>query len=245
VRTPNTVRTLEEIPFLGLDSATPVGTVVLDYGSEPAGEQIFDLYLDYSGDRSFVTYLPHIADGQAGEATVRTILQIQNPFQMPVPVRVDFVAEGQPVELVIGEEGRSTLTFELPVRGSRQIETSGKTSPLAMAFARVESRLPLKAQALFQVQGKDGETVQESGVQSTQARLFQTIPVEVNREAGLDTGIAIANENEFPVVVALNLSDPGGEPGPGGSSRTYTIPPRSQRAFFVTEAFAQLSQAAV
>ncbi len=243
VRSPQTIQTLEEIPFLGLESTTPVGTVLLDYGPEPAGEQIHDLYFDYAGGRSFVTYLPQVADGQTGEATIRTLIQVQNPYQMPVPVRIDFVSEGQPLELVVGEERKSSLSFELPVRGSTQIETSGKTSPLGVGYARVESRIPLRTQALFHVKGREGDGLQESGLQSTPPRLFHMIAVEVNRETGLDTGIAIANENGFPVTVGLSLVGPDGQAGgPFGIAGLQTIPPRSQRSFFVTEAFSYLRE---
>jgi hypothetical protein len=65
----------------------------------------------------------------------------------------------------------------------------------------------------------------------------------MNRETGLDTGIAVANENEFPVRVSLNLASPTGQAGgPFGIVGEYTVPAKSQRAFFATEAFGYLRE---
>jgi len=234
------------LPFLGLSSTVPVASVVLVYGDDAEDEQIHDLYLEYFTPRVFVSYVPQVADGDFGSASVRTVLQIQNPFELSTPVRVDFLREGAPLALEVGGEMQSQLNLDLAGFSCRQFETGG-TPGGAVGFARIESTLPVRAEALFQVT-PGASPFQESGFQSTPARLHQIIPVEVNRQTGLDTAIAIANGSDKVIQVIVSLRTPDGarptyKPG-YHTSETVTINPRSNVSLFLSELVPYLKEAA-
>jgi len=236
------------LPFLGLSSTVPVASVVLVYGGDSQDEQVHDLYLEYFTPHVFVSYAPQVADGDFGSASVRTVLQIQNPFESPTAVRVDFLREGAPLALEIGDEMQSELNLDLAGFSCRQFETGGGAPGGGVGFARIESTLPIKAQALFRVTPGGGAPFQESGFQSTPARLHQIIPVELNREAGVDTAMAVANGSDKTARVFVTLRTPDGAYPTYkplyDSSATVTINPRSNVSVFLSEVVPYLKEGA-
>ncbi len=238
--TPVTNGPAEPLPFVGLSSTVPVASVSVDYGDDPAGEEIHDLYLEYFTPRVFVTYVPQVADGVFGNASVRTILQIQNAFEASTPVKVDFVQNDKPLAIHIDGQSQTRLTVDLAGESCRQFETSGTASPAALGFARIESTLPVKAQALYQIRPGEDVPFQESGFQSTPARLLQIVPIDLDRDKGLDTAIAFVNGSDKSVAVGARLvrpdgSSPAPEPGMGDYSASRIVPPGSNLALFVSE----------
>ncbi|RPJ52334.1 MAG: hypothetical protein EHM23_33020 [Acidobacteria bacterium] len=229
----------QPFPFIGLSSTVPIASVTLDYGNEPSDEEIHDLYLEYFTPRTFVTYVPQVADGFFGSASVRTILQIQNAFETSTPVRVDFFQNGEPFAINIDGQSQTRLTLDLAGLSCRRFDTGGAASPGAVGYARIESTLPVKAQALYQIRPGENAPFQESGFQSTPARLHQTIPVDLDRETGFDTAIALLNGSEKPLVVQMALIKPDGfppdEPGIPDHVAFRTIPPATNAPMFVSE----------
>jgi len=230
----------QTLPFIGLSSAVPVASVTLDYGNEPNDEEIHDLYLEYFTPRTFVAYVPQVADGFFGSASVRTILQIQNDFETSTPVRVDFLQNDEPLAINIDGQSQTRLTLDLAGLSCRQFDTSGAASPGVQGYARIESTLPIKAQALYQIRPGENAPFQESGFQSTTARLHQTIPVNLDRETGFDTAIALLNGSEKSLNVHMVLIQPDGssppyDPGIGDYGASRTIPPATSVAMFVGE----------
>jgi hypothetical protein len=168
--------------------------------------------------------LAHFADG--GGWTTQVVLL--NAGDDPIGGTIQFLDRN-------GQTIRASA-YGIPARSATRLQTAGSGSSPQVGSVRVSGGA--NATAIFSYKA-GSVTVTEAGVpglgQGTAFRAY------VERSAGLESGLAIANPSTAPVAVTLDLSRLDGFSA--GLAATIDIPPNGQRALFLTEipSFAALS----
>lgn len=236
-------------PFVGLETSHPSGisTVVLDYGTDPAAEQISDIRAEFLSPVKFKVYLPQIVHGRAGNLSFQTVIQVQSVLtgviadaENAVRLRL-FDQTGAPLRMTLDEKEGSEFEFNLGTSprlstfGSRQLQTAG-VSDVIVGYASIESNLPIVAHALVRVLRSDGLLHSETGMSSGEGRITHVAIVERDPQIALDTALAIVNVGDSDARVEFRLTDETGE-ALSGSQRRFELRPGEQRAFFFSELF--------
>lgn len=172
-----TINQRNEILF----TSTPVADLTLPV---PAGAQVF----------------PHLADG--GGFT--TALALVNPADLPLSGTIEFFASnGGPLPVAPrGGAPATTTRYLIPPNGAWLLESDGRLETRA-GWIRL---IPDGAQGapfgagVFRL-GQNGAVVSESGVPAQ--ALTPSSRVFIDRTAGRDTGVALANPSNVPVNVTL------------------------------------------
>ncbi|HEV8129912.1 MAG TPA: hypothetical protein VGQ81_01570 [Acidobacteriota bacterium] len=235
-------------PFVGVETSNPLGisTVVVDYGNEPAAEQINDLRIDFLSPPVFKIHVPQIAHARIGNLLLQTELQIQTvlPVVLPeVQVRMRFFNQaGAPLPLTFDGKTQSVLEFTLGRGfGSRRLETSEPAGSFIVGYASIESNNPLLVHAIYKTLNADGSAFQEAGIEAREAFGFHLASVEWTPAVGLDTGVALVNAGAAETLVWLVLSDASGsgeKPKGVRNAATVTLKPGEQKAFSVRQLLA-------
>lgn len=231
---------LEELvgPFVGLETSDPAGisTVVIDYGENPAREQINDLRLEYLQSRSFGIVIPQIAAGHAVGRTVETQIHLQNLGEKtPVEVRF-FDTAGKPLSVLLGGEERVVWEGELGRSAHRVLELQSPDGVLLVGYVVVEAPRPVGAQAIYRTLSDTSLPV-EAAITAGPGRIWHVASVEVNPTLGLDTGIALVNVSSETARARLYLIDDAGHVLDNGVG--LQLAAAEHRALFLTELFGE------
>ncbi len=226
---------LADLPgvFVGLETTDPQGisTLRLSYEGDDPEEQIQFLRFEPLEPRPFVVYLAQTASGASGDLRVETVLQVQNLLGGSQATRVDFLGdEGEPMQVEVEGQTVSSLEFSLATRGARVFHVGGGGPPRS-GYARVESDRPVVAQAIYRV-FRGGSLVGEAGIDSTPARYSQVASFELDANAGVGLGLAVANPTTASAFVVLSVTD---QEVTDVLQAAFNLEPGQHRAFFLTE----------
>ncbi len=217
------------IGSLDIESEIPISVMALRATINQRSEVLFtstpvaDLTLpNASGPQVF----PHFADG--GGFT--TAIALVNPLDTPLSGTLEFFAsDGGPIPVAPrGGEPVTTTRYLINPNGAWIFESDGRLETRS-GWVRL---IPDGAQAapfgagVFRL-GLNDVVVSESGVPSSAltpgARIF------IDRTAGRDTGVAIANPSNFPVNVTLRAYQLDGVT-PATAARVVPLPARGHLA---------------
>ena len=206
-------------------SSLPVSAVALRGFTNQRGEFLLTTLPVVQPDvtAAEIVTLAHFADG--GGWTTQLVLV--NPGDNPVSGAIQFLdPNGQTVR---------TSTYGIPPRSASRLQTAGLGSSAQAGSVRVSGGA--NATAIFSYT-TGNVTVTEAAVPGLQAGTAFRGYVE--KAAGVESGVAIANPSSSPVTLNLDLSQLDGTST--GLTAAITIPPNGHRALFLTEipAFASL-----
>jgi hypothetical protein len=123
----------------------------------------------------------------------------------------------------------SGSTVTIPVSSWTMLSTRGQDA-IASGYAVLTCSQPVFASLTYSLSAADGTPLGGATVLSARQASYALLPMALNGHYRY--GIAIANDNDAPLVAALIVS---GVPGSGG--RTIQVPARSQYLTFVDEVF--------
>lgn len=236
-------------PFVGLETSHPAGisSVVLDYGNEPAAEQIADVRVEFLSPLKFKVFLPQIVHGSTDSLLFQTIIQVQTVLSGVIadhPVRLRlFDQTGAPLRMTLGDVEGSEFNFNLGSTptlrtfGSRQLQTGGGSDGVTVGYASLESDLPIIAQAIFRVLRSDGSLVSETGMPSGEGRITHVTTVDRDPQKTLDAAFAIVNVGDGEARLEFRLTDETGETASNNSQERFVLRVGEHRAFFFSELF--------
>ncbi len=124
----------------------------------------------------------------------------------------------------------SSLEFNLPTKVARVFHVGGE-GPLQSGYARVESDQPVLAQAVYRI-FRDGSPLGEAGIDSAPPRYSQVSSFELDADAGLDLGLAVANPTTASAFVVVTVTD---QDLTDVLQATFDLEPGQHRAFFITD----------
>jgi hypothetical protein len=223
-------------PLVGMEARGEdlIDTVVVDYLYDETPEQISEILVEYPSTRPFQTCVPQIAAGPAGMIRFQTLIQIQNLLNQRNEIFFhSYDHSGNPLQLEF--DGEVTAVKELTIQDKKavQLRASGVNGELSVGYACVESRIPVNAQAVFQIFDTSDKLISESGIKAVKADSRQQAFVAWDETNAVDTGIAIANPGQKETRIELLLN------GESINSKKVKLDFTSgeQRAFFLSEIF--------
>ena len=146
-----------------------------------------------------------------------------------------YADDGSALEVTIDDATASSFEFKVPARGMKRVATSGTSDPVETGWAQLTATLPVGAQVLFEIE-VSGKLVTQAAVESIGP--IDVVDVFVDRAAGTNTGIAMANLSiSNSVLVRITLLD---ETGQVVGSTDVTIAARGHLAQFIHELIADL-----
>ncbi|MDA2930334.1 Gfo/Idh/MocA family oxidoreductase [Acidobacteria bacterium AH-259-O06] len=162
---------------------------------------------------------------------IASTLVLVNPWEEAVSGEVSLVgSDGSPLAVDMEGNGMNgNFSFSLPARGVAFFRTDGE-GELRTGWVEVSSRLALGGTILFT--GAFGV----AGVGNTEAAQRFLVPVESKADKKVQTGVALTNPEEGPVLVTLILRDRMGEEVANGIV-TLELPARGHLARFPEDLF--------
>ncbi|HSR53045.1 MAG TPA: DUF5719 family protein [Acidobacteriota bacterium] len=143
--------------------------------------------------------------------------------------------EGQEITaLMEGLPFEGGYSFEIAPGGTAFLQLSTESDELLQGWIEVASDRPLNGTIIF------GGSFGLAGVPAAVPTQRFRVPVQVRTQQNLNTGVAIANPDSQPAVLAVTLADEEGSPVQGGQ-KEVTVPPRGRLSLFVTELFPEIS----
>jgi len=240
-------RFLNQAPFDGpqsmhgsftFSSDVPVAAVALRGLTNERGEFLMTtLPVADANQRKLASmFFPHFADG-AGWSTKFVLV---NPTDETISGTLRFVSQGNgsnPGSLTLNVDGQdqSSVTYNIPARGSKTFSTSSDAAQMVIGSARItpntSNAVPVGV-AIFSLK-VNGVTVAEAGIPSSSTGKAFRMYAELNAEGSVRTGVAITNlgPTEANVTVQLIRLD-GTSAGLHGS---VAVPASGQRAFFIND----------
>jgi hypothetical protein len=185
------------------------------------------------------SYLPQVANGQAGGFMLRTTFVLLNPTSGPVGVEIALTrGDNEEMTVVIpdlGPQASDSFSISLQQGETRFLQTDG-LGDLAVGAARVTTSGPAEVSALFTISDTAGRFITEAGVGTSQPMTRFVIPVDVS--GPFNTGLAVFNPNLSGTPVTLSLVDTSGT---AAESREETLKGGEHRALFISELFPRVS----
>jgi hypothetical protein len=172
------------------------------------------------------TFFPQIADG-AGWTT--TFLLV-NPTDQTIGGTIKFSQT-----LTIDGAARDSLSYSIPARSSRSYQTSGGGASVTIGSAEMtpaDNNAVPAGVAMFSFT-RDGVTISQAGVGSTDASPAFRMYVESNEKCSIRTGVAVMNPSSTEQTVNFELVDLNGVST--GLKGSVVIPPAGQRSLFLNE----------
>ncbi len=250
---------LDQAPFnapanfvgaLSFSSSSPVSVIALRGNSNRRGEFLMTtlpvLDLDQAPSLS-AAMAPHFATG--GGWTTQIVLV--NPTNTPISGNIEFyssgsdIAPGALMPVNAGGQSANRFAYQIQARGSYKLSTAG-TEPAALTgsvrIAPTGGQAAPSAVAIFSF-AVGGTVVSEAGVAG-----FGGTGVQVYAEASgvpfstgsIQTGIAIANPSNQPVVVTADLRRIDGTSA-GLQPATVAMPANGHAGIFVNQLFPSLT----
>lgn len=173
-------------------------------------------------------YIAHIADGGPTANRWTTQFRFVNSGIMTGGaangVLYFYADDGSPLSVDFGSGPSSTFTISIPPGGSTRAETLGSGQTLREGFVRMVFDSPVQVSAEFRNW--------LNGAFSNGASVNGTTPAfDYWYFADTNTGIAIANQNNFPVTCSGSFADPSGNTV--ASTKSIAIGPLNHTAFTV------------
>ncbi len=192
-----------------------------------------------SAEVGVTVYFPHFADG--GGWTTEVILV--NPTDSALTGTVQFYDKGtaqagaDPVDVNIGGNTNSTFDYTMPPRSASRLLTSGEGATTVTGSVRVvpdQGEQTPSGLAVFSFE-RAAITVSEAGVSAAATgQAFRLYVEETDATEGtIQTGIAVANPANTPVLVSFALLTLGG--GSTGLTGSRTIPADGQVSLFLRQ----------
>ncbi len=200
-----------ELVAVSTSNLAGIGKLVISWGSNPDPEEIDDLQVEFLERQPHVVYLAQIGNGAIpGVGALQTTVVVTNLSNSTAQGELAFFAgDSSPLELQFGSESGSAFSLEIPPAASVSFTTAGPD--LKVGYARVTSRVPVEATAIFRVVGPTGNVLTEAGVGSARPALLQVGAVQKERAQDFDSGIAVVNVGEKQAKAVLELLNPAGQ----------------------------------
>jgi len=200
-----------ELVAVSTSNLAGIGKLVISWGSNPDPEEIDDLQVEFLERQPHVVYLAQIGNGAIpGVGALQTTVVVTNLSNSTAQGELAFFAgDSSPLELRFGSESGSAFSLEIPPAASVSFTTAGPD--LKVGYARVTSRVPVEATAIFRVVGPTGNVLTEAGVGSARPALLQVGAVQKERAQDFDSGIAVVNVGEKQAKAVLELLNPAGQ----------------------------------
>jgi hypothetical protein len=185
------------------------------------------------------SYLPQVADGQAGDLMLRTTFVLLNPTSEGVGVEI-VLSKGDNEQMLVtipdlGLEPSDTFSVSLQPGETRFLQTDG-LGGLAVGAARVTTSGAAAVSALFTISEPSGRFITEAGVGISLPLLRFVIPVDVG--GPFNTGLALFNPHLSGTPVTFSLVNTNGS---AGASKEEVLRGGQHRALFINELFPQLA----
>jgi len=200
-----------ELVAVSTSNLAGIGKLVISWGSKADPEKIDDLQVEFLERQPIVVYLAQIGNGAIpGVGALQTTVVVTNLSNSTAQGELAFFAgDSSPLELRFGSESGSAFSLEIPPAASVSFTTAGPD--LKVGYARVTSRVPVEATAIFRVVGPTGNVLTEAGVGSARPALLQVGAVQKERAQDFDSGIAVVNVGEKQAKAVLELLNPAGQ----------------------------------
>ncbi len=181
---------------------------------------------------------PQFVNGTFAGGRFQTQLMFVNFTNATSDVEISFARSGGvPWEIQMeGGQTASTLTLSVPPSGTRFLNSAG-TGDLGAGTASLVATAPLEGRIVFELFDPSGKSITAAGVSASSLVNFFEIPI-VYKAAVYDSGIALYNVNDSPVVVQLRVKEVDGDVL---STRTVTLHPYEHLPQFSRELFAAIS----
>lgn len=180
---------------------------------------------------TFDVFFPQVADGNGYQTTF--ILTNSQNVEARGTLSL-FQSNGLSLFVTIDRVTQSSFNFTIPARGTLRLQTDGAPlQPIIVrtGWARARANVILGGSAIFQLI-QDGRVTSQAGVLASP--LTKGFTIFADSTGFSDTGIAIANPNNFSVSVLLRLLD---KFGVERATQTLVFGPNSHTARFITEFF--------
>jgi hypothetical protein len=196
----------------------------------------FMLVLGFAGgmalaQANYDIYFPQMADGNGYQTTF--VITNSNNIEAIGTLSL-FQSNGLPLFVTINGVTASTFNITVPARGTVRMQTDGAPlQPISIrtGWVRVRANVILGGSALYQLI-QDGRVLAEAGVLA--APLTRGFTIFADSTSFADTGIAIANPNNFSTPVQLRLMD---KFGIEKANITLNFGPGEHMARFITQLF--------
>ncbi len=153
--------------------------------------------------------LPHIATGRFSEGSILTTFVLFNNTRNEVDVSLQVRDNpGQPLPItLVGEGTGSEFEFTLQPGETRFLRTEDDIQ-VTEGSAVLRSTAPIGVSAIFSILNRSGQFLTESGISAAKAFTQASLAVDVRGQ--FNTGVALQNLEDAPVVVTFDLLDTGG-----------------------------------
>ena len=182
---------------------------------------------------SFEMYFPQIADGNGYQTT----FALTNGNNVEVRGTLSlFQSNGLPLYVTMDRQNNKMFEFLIPANGTLRLQTDGAPlQPIVVrtGWAKITSNNPLGGVAIYQLISA-GKINAQAGVSSMQLSKGFTIFADSTNFS--DTGVAVANPNNFSANITLRLLD---KFGIERAKKTQTLGPFNHTARFITEFFSE------
>jgi hypothetical protein len=179
-------------------------------------------------------YLPQVADGPSGTATIQTTFLLYNLSASPASVTLMLSqSSGAPWMVNIpGMGADSTFTLTVAAGGSAFLQTDGQGASTTGA-ASIKSSQPIGVAAVVTASDSDGNFLSETSmVQSpAQEKFLLTFDTTNN----IDAGVALFNPSSLPVTVMVSQIDSAGNAV--ANAPLQTLAPGAQTTAYVSDLF--------
>ncbi|GAB4235851.1 MAG: hypothetical protein Kow00109_09200 [Acidobacteriota bacterium] len=208
-----------------------IAKLLISLGNGPDPEEIDRLQLEFVTRDAFQVYLAQVGNGEIpGFGALRTTIVVTNLSASTAQAELSFFkSDGTPLSLRFAGTQASELDLEIRPGASVALTTEGPE--LGVGYARITSRVPVEATAIFRVVGEDGLVVTEAGVGSAQAAFLQTGAVQKENAQAFDSGIAVVNTGDTAAAVVIELLNESGNVVATNSSGVHLGPGQHTAAF--------------
>jgi hypothetical protein len=180
---------------------------------------------------TYDVFFPQMADGNGYQTTF--VLTNSNNVEARGTMSL-FQSNGLPLFVTMDNVTASNFNITIPARGTLRMQTDGAPlQPISIrtGWVRVRANVALGGSAIYQLI-QDGRVVTEAGVIAASLTRGFTIFADTTKFA--DTGIAIANPNNFSTSVQLRLID---KFGIERAAVTRNLEAMAHTAQFITQFF--------
>jgi hypothetical protein len=172
------------------------------------------------------------ADGPSPLGVLRSELILASGEDRPISGAIRFRdREGVSRPVEIGGTSVTELPFELAPREAAAFPTSGSAVPVFVGWTEVEADGRFEGTVLFRFEPADGGPPGEAGVGASETATTLTTRVVRRLVDQLDTGVAVANPNPFPVVIRARFV----ASGQLVAEAEFSLEPGTQQAVFSGE----------
>jgi len=212
---------------LAISASTPVAAVTFRQNSAALSYTLLDAMPRTALGLNF--YLPQIADGPSGAATLQTTFLLYNLSANPATVTLALSQSSSAPWMVNvpGAGANNTFTVTLAAGGSAFLQTDGQGAS-TIGAASVRSSQPIGVAAVVTASDADGNFLSETGMAQSPAQGKFLLAFDTTNN--INTGVALFNPGSLPVTVTVSQLDSSGNAvtsaplqplAPGGQTTAY------------------------